>query len=421
MKIKLPSRMSLFWLFTIPVFALGNGWFISIFGLNANFLILFLYLFFVIPLYKLSSSKVKQWQGGKNKLPISLLFIILVVYLYGTSLGIINGYGPANVIRHGFSLLFFSSLIIIYWLKPTLQSIIKLFEVVAFLVFVQTAVVYFSVLKIIDPGIAEYAAKVTYGIVGGNEYGFPRAFMSHQLAVFPYLSLLLFSNKPKKQALFALLSVLLLIFSATRAYIIVIGLLVLIYISLRLARQPIYSLCIFFLATIGATSVIFSNKNVSILIGSIGDFSGGNISNSARIEQLYWFSQYISRNPIVGYGFGFWMPESIRDTVKKYSYELIYVNLWACLGILGLVLIGVFFAPLVLGVFKFGFKDQRLHLITGAIVTNFASLGNPFLFSQCNIALVAMTYYLFTLPSEKPRFFPSIVRSPQRLTANKQG
>lgn len=421
MKIRLPNRKSLFWLFAIPVFALGNGWFISVFGLNANFLILFFFLFLIIPLYSLCSrkAKIKKWQNKNSKLPIRLLFIILSVYLYGTFLGVINGYGPENVIRHGFSLLFFLSLIVINWLKPTLQDIIRIFKVVAFLVFLQAAIVYLSVLKIIDPGIAEYAAKVTYGIIGGNEYGFPRAFMSHQLAIFPYLSLLLFSNKPKKQALFALLSVLLLIFTATRAYILVISVLVAIYIFLRLSRQPLYSFCISCLAIFGIASVILSNRNASILISSIGDFSGANISNSARIEQLYWLAQYISRNPIVGYGFGFWMPESVRDTVKKYSYELIYINLWACLGILAFILIGVFFAPLLLGLFKFGFKDQRLHLIAGAIVTNFASLGNPFLLSQCNIALVVMAYYLLILPSENPNFSHSIAHKLEGLAINK--
>jgi len=396
MKIRLPSRIHLFWLFTVPVLALGNGWFISILGLNANFLILFIFLLFVIPLYQLSSKsrRFPQWQNKNNKPPIWLLFIVLVIYIYGTCLGLVNGYEIANVIRHSFSLLFFLSLIVIYWLKPTLQNVVALFKIVTFLIFFQTLIVYLSVLKLVDPGIAEYAAKVTYGIVGSNEYGFPRAFMSHQLAIFPYLSLLLFSNKPKKQALFALLSVLLLIFTATRAYILVISVLVAIYIFLRLSRQPIYSLCISCLATIGIASVIASNRNVSILISSIGDFSGANISNSARVEQLYWFAQYISNNPIIGYGFGFSMSEYIRSLAKPYSYELIYVNLWACLGIFAFLLIAAFFFPLFVSLLKRSSKDVRLHLIVGCIVTNLASLGNPFLLSQSNILLITLSYYL---------------------------
>lgn len=395
------NRRYHFWAFSLLILSLGNGWYFSAFGLNANYLILLLFLLVIMPTYTIFSDGLKLKLHKPNKLMWLLLAVIFTTFIYGVFLGIANQYKLDNVIRNGFSLLFYFSFLVVFWSRPTLKDIVALFKVSAILVLLLTIVVYLSVIGLLDYSIAKYVSSVTYGIIGGGEFNLPRAFISNQLVLFPFFSLLLFSPKLINKIAFVGLSLMLLLLTITRAYILVLGFLLLIYLVIESVKKPL-SLVLTVALSSGILAIIaVSNQNlasiINMVLGSVVDFSGDSISNSFRVEQMRWFIKYISDNPIFGYGFGFSMPEYQSDSVKTYAYELIYVDLWAKLGIIAFPLIAIYFAPLVLAFYKWKLQDVRLHLIVGVTVGNFASIGNPFLLSQVNILLIVISYYLLTL------------------------
>lgn len=377
----------LFFFFSFIVLSLGNGWYLSVGGLNANFLMLFfiLLLFFVI-------GKINYL----DKNIVYILWIIFFIYNYGILLGIISGYEIYNVIRNSFGLLFFLSLILIYILRPSIKNIINIFLISSVVVLIETILIYLDIVGInLLTGIdfQDIAISYSYGVIGGGEYGV-RAFMTNQTVLFPLIAMLLFSKNFLLNIIGLILFLVLFGLTFSRAYILSFTFILFFVFLLRLLQKDRKIFLILIFLFIGFLILFTVDEKFSTAIISIIDFSGENQSNLPRVEQFNWFLDYIDSNPVIGYGFGAYMPEYIRSNTNVYSYELQYIDLYFKLGFLSLALIFIYFLPLILALKKFNVFDKELHIIIGIISINLTSIGNPYLFAQQNIYMVSLAYYI---------------------------
>ena len=133
---------------------------------------------------------------------------------------------------------------------------------------------------------------------------------------------------------------------------------------------------------------IFDNRFSSLAV---------DISDSTRFEQYPALFHGFLLHPYIGQGFGAYLPNLIRDSKDKFSYEAQWASFLMQLGIFGLIAIFIMLAPVIASIIK---KPLAFNIAILVVLILWLGSGfyNPYLTSSISGAIfvyfVAVSSYL---------------------------
>jgi len=339
---------------------------------------------------------------------IWLWLLIVISWLIGVLIGIINGIDPSFVFRNFFGLVVYAIFPFMLIISPSLRSLIIMiflagivqmcygFERIYFLLTNPTA---------LHIGLSISDMRLIYN--AGFIVIFPLLMVSMAYQLLPkyYFSnnYGIFVTRLSKSLIFTLLSVIsLLVPAMSKGYILTTAFLIIfiMFISILYAIEAgrIHKNIMILLIFLVFTLYMLPNSFYELIINS---YSIEEASNSIRFEQ---FEYLVSDLTFLGNGLGASLSSGyVRDS-SGYGFELTYLNIVHKLGMFSVFL---FLSYLITLLVAFSRISKKIYVYESFFVIGLmgylvVGAGNPLLLSPCAVVLHCIAMYILVKPFIRP-------------------
>ena len=144
------------------------------------------------------------------------------------------------------------------------------------------------------------------------------------------------------------------------------------------------------IVTMGVAAIAY-HSDVQIVIERFSS-SATTASDNIRLTELPILIKYFEISPIIGHGFGAYVPSFIRDVRDKFSYELQWVALLMQIGMVGFLAVGSLIALVMAPFFRPPLNKTKIAILLILMLWLSSGLFNPYLTSSAAGAI--FTYFV---------------------------
>ena len=113
------------------------------------------------------------------------------------------------------------------------------------------------------------------------------------------------------------------------------------------------------------------------------------VSDNIRIHELHYLTAYFLKSPIFGHGLGAYVPNHIRDSHSKFSYELQWIAFLMQTGVIGVSFLLFAVATIAKPFAGIKIRREQLSLFLLYVLWILSSLFNAYLTSSASAVIFA--------------------------------